>query len=392
MGALTRCSRQITLALAVLAASVHANPYQADLEAIKEQAKEITGAAPSLLGAEWLKRIQYPDNPFQQEATAIARQSAAQALKQEMFEQDRKTMEGYTLLVFASYSLGDAALREILRSVAGIPNAAVVFRGIPEGMRIDTGMRPVQRMAAELDPVPNVILHPKLFQQYNVQSVPTIVSVGEDKQAVASVKGLSDPSWLERQVAAGRTGDLGQHGPVMDIAERDLIEVMKERVAQIDWSQKKAAAMARFWSNQSFISLPVATTSQVRRIDPTVVVTADIQAPDGKYIARQGDRLNPLTLRQFERTYVIFNPADKRQLERVRAYLEKQGSPPVAWIATEIPDASWDGYRALTAELRSELFILTSDVRSRFEIERVPSILTADSSHFIVTELGMDEE
>src|SRR5690606_25313759 len=113
-----------------------------------------------------------------------------QALKPEMFEQDRKTMEGYTLLVFASYSLGEAALREILRSVAGIPNAAVVFRGIPEGMRIDTGMRPVQRMAAELDPVPNVILHPKLFQQYNVQSVPTIVSVGEDKQAVASVKGL----------------------------------------------------------------------------------------------------------------------------------------------------------------------------------------------------------
>ncbi|WP_371068172.1 TrbC family F-type conjugative pilus assembly protein, partial [Salmonella enterica] len=141
----------------------------------------------------------------------------------------------HRILVFASLSLGEQGLDDVLTAVSGQPDSVIVFRGIPEGMNLGQGVKAIQALAAKKDPVPNIIINPTLFKTYNITAVPTIVMLedeplpGEQPNVVAQVSGLSDPVWLAREVDNGEKGDLGVKGPVEKISEPDLIDVAKKR-------------------------------------------------------------------------------------------------------------------------------------------------------------------
>ncbi|MDF5484982.1 TrbC family F-type conjugative pilus assembly protein, partial [Vibrio parahaemolyticus] len=206
----------------------------------------------------------------------------------------------------------------------------IVFRGIPEGMNLGQGVKAIQALAAKKDPVPNIIINPTLFKTYNITAVPTIVMLedeplpGEQPNVVAQVSGLSDPVWLAREVDNGEKGDLGVKGPVEKISEPDLIDVAKKRLANIDWEEKKKQAIERFWTKQNFNELPRAPKSRTREIDPSVMITSDINTPDGTVFAHAGDVINPLCdpkevckpgTRPFTQAVVVFDPLDKKQME-----------------------------------------------------------------------------
>ncbi|MBM6705353.1 pilus assembly protein, partial [Sutterella massiliensis] len=99
--------------------------------------------------------------------------------------------------------------------------------------------------------------------------------------------------WVKRQIAAGRTGNLGEQGAMREILERDLIEAAKERVLQIDWDEKKARAAKRAWANLQYECLPSASIDAVRYIDPTILVEKDILDLNGNAVRKAGERVNP---------------------------------------------------------------------------------------------------
>lgn len=405
-----------------------AKPYVLDSEfqdMLKTHQKGLDGQADSQK-FDWL----IPDDDrVSGDSRDIVEGISSQALSKAGLEADDDRLT-HNVLVFVSYAMPDAELRDVLSIASEDEGIALVMRGVPDGMRVEEGIMAMQKMAVEYDPVPTVLLDPTLFKRYDIDQVPSIVMLDADQardnaqtiinripddpdQAramlereqsrpsqpdenrdayVAKVAGISDPTWLQKQIDGGRRGDLGRQGPVLEIAEQDLIEVMKERVAQIDWDQKRESAIENFWSGQKFVHLKQASKARTRRINAEVVAQADIRTSTGEFVARAGDRVNPLDTRPFTQAIVVFDATSKHQLHTVEQHLDEITSRPgvanVMFITTELDkDEGWEGYKAVTDRLDAPLYLVTPDIRERFVLEFVPAVITADSTHFIVDEL-----
>lgn len=414
---LIRCSKAVASAL--LAALATFPVFAFDLQAVaaqiaqEQQAKLQEGM--NMMQWEWLQEAQAHSRQHdatvekltkQAEAATHGGQNLVPHAGQNRAENTLppKQKLPYRTLLFASHSLGDASLRDLLVTASLDPEAVVVFRGIPdETQDVMSAMVLIHRLGRELDPPPNVILDPTLFRTHSITTVPTIVQLERvtteqtdgpiAPTEVARVSGMTTTEWLQRQIAAGRRGDLGIRGPVAEIVERDLIEVMKERVLAIDWDAKKRAAQERYWRNQTFIALPVATNGNVRRIDAAVAAREDILTHDGKVVAKKGVKVNPLAIRKWTQALVIFNPTIESQWQRIGREIERLQQQPeiqkVVVIATEFdPESGWEGYNNAVNRLNLPLYQLTPDVQRRFAIRAVPSVVTADDTHFIVKEVG----
>lgn len=317
---------------------------------------------------------------------------------------------GNMTYVFISFSLGDEELKELFARNAGKDDTVLVFRGIPDGMTFGEGVKHIQGLAAQFDPMPNVVIDPTLFRDFQIKAVPTVIRVREKKSVVQVRKpgmkrtdtaellgkatGLHSDAWIKSQLEAGRTGDFGQQGEVRGIAERDLIEVAKERVMRIDWEEKKERAAKRAWANLQYEHLPTASKSVVRTIDPTILVEEDILDLNGNAIRRAGDRVNPMDIRPLTLALIVFNPLVESELKVVEAELPrlKKEHPEVMLLATDMvkDETGWDAYTRLTDRLDSHVYLLTPEVRERFLLRVTPSVVTGDNERklFVVREIA----
>lgn len=316
---------------------------------------------------------------------------------------------GTGTLVFASFSLGEAELKDLFARNAGKSDVTLVFRGIPDGMTFGEGVKRIQGLAAQFDPMPNVVIDPTLFRRFGIKAVPAVARVrerpgrirarsadGQDRdgpELVAMASGLHSDVWVKMQIEAGRKGNLGVQGEVREIAERDLIEAAKERILAIDWEAKKEHAAKRAWAGLPYEHLPTAVWSETRRLDPTILVERDILDLNGNAIRRAGDRVNPFDIRPFTLALVIFNPLVEAEVQTVEAELPalKMRYPQVMLLATDMvkDETGWKAYERLTDRLDSHVYLLTSEVRERFELRATPSIVTGDNraKRFIVREI-----
>ena len=333
-----------------------------------------------------------------------------QRLRGDVYDIMPPNPNGEQTLIFVSYSLSDEVIKDILERNANRSDVMLVMRGVPEGMRIDNGLLKMQELVNSVSPPVPLILDPPLFDVYGITKVPSVVRAGRTPpktlmnpndpkgrryaEMIAKVEGLHNDRWLIEQIEAGERGDLGQQGNVKEISEPNLIDEMKRRVALIDWDKKKKEAAARFWKKQTFKVFPTASEDRVREIDPSILVERDLKDLAGNPIRRAGDIVNPLQIRPFTQTVLIFNPLSKDEMDRVEAYREafkKAGKFNLVLIATQMDkDKSWEGYKALTDRLDQHVFMMTPEVEYQWRIEKTPAVVTADNKRhiFLVEELG----
>lgn len=318
---------------------------------------------------------------------------------------------GEQTFIFISYSLTDAAIKDILELNKDRKDVTLVMRGVPEGMNIPEGVKRLQRLTEAVPPGLPIIIDPRLFKEYGITQVPAVVramrspsplTVTPNENAapkplakmVAKVTGLNNDAWLKSQIESGERGDLGVQGNTYAINEPDLIEEMKKRAAMIDWEKKKQAAVKNFWKKRQFKVFPTAETERLREIDPTILVERDLTDLAGRKIRKAGDRVNPLMIRPFTQTILIFNPMSEDEMERVEAFRaahKASGKSGLVLIATQMnKEASWDGYEKLTDRLDAHVFMMTPEVEYQWRIEKTPAVVTADNTRhvFLVRELG----
>lgn len=420
----------------LLVGSLVSSPLQAQLT---QEERDWIAASPEKLAAqleqlqETIEQSDLFANPHMAEARAEAQEIHDADPTVQRLQAAQRSQELYadhTTLIFVSESIEHTGLQDVLEIASGDPSIMIIFRGIPDDMKLDEGVFHYQQMAAEFDPLPNIALDPTLFEFYGVDVVPTIVHLppleprgGEEllpdinelldddasfeglaalepaldhREPIAVVRGLTDPAWLERQVRHGQTGDLGIQGPVEEIQERDLIELMQERAMAIDWEQQKQGAEERFWSNQQqqMNWLPAATQTVTRDMDPHVLVTSDIADAEGNVITPAGTRINPLEIVPFRLGLIIFDATDPKQVELALSererLLARDEVRETILMTTQLDTSSgWDQYTALSNELEQALFLLTPDVRERFEIGRVPTIVEPGDNAFRITEVAL---
>lgn len=314
-------------------------------------------------------------------------------------EQDR-----YTVLI--SRSLTPEAVKEILHEAAAHPGTRLALRGVAEDETLGDGARAIQALiqhatdGGSVEAVPPVLLDPRPYRRYGVTVVPTIVHEAADGQVTVARGTTSfDVFERERERQAAQRGDdgfldLGQLGPTKEIEELDLIEVMQARAAAIDWRAKKEDALRTYWQKVTLYPLPKAQKERVRRIDPTVLVTRDMATPDGQVFAHAGQKINPLALRPFTGRLVIFDGTDPAQVEIAAAEARKapaRGDGAVLMVTSMDREAGWDGLRKLQDRLQAAVYLLQPEIRDRFKIERVPAVVSADETHFIVTEIPPED-
>ena len=297
------------------------------------------------------------------------------------------SVEGVGIMVLVSSSLGEAQLREIFALAAGRPDVRVVFRGVAQDESLKAFVRRVHGLLAGLAPPPEVVIDPKPFRDADAEVVPLLIASGPAGE-VARVAGLADPAWLRTQVRGGARGDLGVRAPVRAVAEPDIVEEIQRRLAALDLKELRDRALGRFWQRAALETLPVATARRERTVDPTLVAAAAVHAPDGTVLVPVGATTNPLDHLPFTRRLVVFDASDPRQVTLARSLGRAGEGRRVVYLATRSERASaWDGWTAVEDALDAPVYLLTPDVRARFAIERVPSLVEAHDRVFVVTEL-----
>jgi len=310
---------------------------------------------------------------------------------------------GVEYFYFISLSMGEAEIREVYQEAArNEGNSIVVIQGIPEGTKLPAGLMPFYDIGKDMSPPPRLVLDPSLFKTLSVDTVPVVVrrapdAVGEVDQGsiIASVDGLRSRDYLDRQVEDGKTGDLGIQGQPLAIAEPNLIDVMKERVAKVDWETKAHKAVDTFWDKQEYLGLVPGTEAKVRTVDPTIQVTRDLTAPNGEVIVAAGTVINPLDQMPFNRRLYVFDATRPQEVAFVKEQLEglTVTDPIPVVIASKFPNTKgWDGYKALTDTLNHHVYKLTPDIKSRWQLSVTPSVIEADDRVFKVTEYALTPE
>jgi conjugal transfer pilus assembly protein TraW len=325
-------------------------------------------------------------------------------------DSDRKTF-----VIYASTSLGEAGLLDILGDAAARDDVLVVFRGVKPGQKLQQFVREIHALVRRFgeDKQPHVIIDPNRFRHAGVTVAPTL-TLEEDGKVLAKVQGITGIEWLKSKTdgklgngkqdegnpSAGGVGnvgkqpngeiktlDFGTQGPIREIAEVDLIEEMQRRVSQIDWATKKREALARFWEHAEFYELPEAAENRERLIDPSVTAPRDVIAPDGTLIVRAGQQINPLDRLPFTQRLVVFDATSPAQVEFALRLGREAAPRRVTYIATRLDrESGWEGLAKIETALNAPVFLLTPDLRDRFQLERSPCMVEAKGKAFTVRE------
>lgn len=297
---------------------------------------------------------------------------------------------GTTYRVLVSQAMPAAELQALAQSTVERSDLSLAFRGYRRGQTPLDFMRTLRSLfARDATPerAPAITLDPPRFSEVSAALAPTLVAYGPDGKPVAWVAGVSSTDWLEREIRRGRRGDLGVQGPALPIAEEDLIAVLRAKIEKTDFSADIERARTGFWGNLPSVPLVPATVNRTREIDPTFVVTRNVSTPDGTLLAAAGQRVNPLERVPFHEVIWVIDPSKPEQLAFVAEQVRSEGANrPLMVIATHLPFHSSDEWAAAGAKVGSSLLLLSGAIRERFQLERTPTRIHAESGRFVVSE------
>lgn len=296
----------------------------------------------------------------------------------------------YKILI--SDSMGKDRLQQLIQSFEHSKNVSFVIRGLlPTETTINDASKRIINLVVDLGltDMPAVQLDPTPFQDVHATVVPQILMY-KGNDLVLSAKGLVNPRYMKVQYEQGKKGDLGVLGDTTGISERDLTEILRERAAKLDGKKLANDAKARYWDNVAFLQLPNATETKQRVFVPLLTVDEDVLAPNGQLIAFKGQQINTLERMAFTQRLVIFDATDKAQLDFVKNLPETNLR--TKYISTRFDrKLKWDAVKTIEKQLNSSVFMLNADVINAFNVQRLPSVITADNDRkvFLINEYQM---
>lgn len=183
--------------------------------------------------------------------------------------------------------------------------------------------------------------------------------------------------------------DLGRIGQVYGIAERDLVEVFKERaqarVADGSWGrvmEQQRDKMKAYAARPIGKKLPRAYQYSVRYFDPTIVLDQDISDAEGKILHPKGTRVNPFDYRNYTKTLCFLDGDDKAQVEWAKQYCLDPVNAKAILVNGPIID--------LSNALKTPLFFDQYGVLVRhFGLKAVPSVVRQTGKVFAIEEFAV---
>lgn len=361
---------------------------QAAVRELVSSAKQRSQAMIDSGELDWLEAISAQHSLSANPLTVEADNTAAMDPEQEP-RPEHPLGTGFKTLIFVSWSMGEPAIRDILSRYDGDPSTAIVFRGVPEGQPFAQAVMAIQALSLDTESALSVLIDPIAYKTHGITTVPSIAIETPEGATLIKATGISSPDRLRYYLDDDQVGDLGQLGPTHEIAERDMIELAQERIAELDFDQMKERAQKNFWHQQTGHFLPTSIEDRVRHIDPSIIVHEDILDSMGNVVTAAG-KINPLDIMPFDQKLVIIDPSSSWQVALAADVVRNTGDELVVTImATQIdPEDGWGMFSRTEESIDAALYLLPPALASRFSIEKTPSIVTADDQTFIVREFS----
>ena len=183
--------------------------------------------------------------------------------------------------------------------------------------------------------------------------------------------------------------DLGVVGPIYEIAERDLIEVMKERFRRLEQSGEMRKLEERYKAKvvdavERPRHIPGITATQTARtlfVDPTWTLDHNVVDEKGQVLFPAGTRVNPLDYAPLTQTLLFFDQRERSQVVFARRFLSESKSRVKPILVGGEP-------LKLMRQWKREVFYDQGGVLSRkFLLKQVPALISQDGNRLRVDEI-----
>jgi conjugal transfer pilus assembly protein TraW len=183
--------------------------------------------------------------------------------------------------------------------------------------------------------------------------------------------------------------DLGVVGPTYEIAERDLIEVMKDKFRRME----KSGELARVQENYKqkvidAVEKPrpvhgVSSTETVRTfyVDPTWTLDRNVVDEQGKLLFPAGTKVNPLDYAPLTQYLLFFDQREKAQVAFARQFIEQSKARVKPILVGGEP-------LKLMRQWKREVFYDQGGVLSRkFLLKHSPAIVSQEGNRLRIDEI-----
>ncbi|SDY75699.1 type-F conjugative transfer system protein TraW [Nitrosomonas halophila] len=183
--------------------------------------------------------------------------------------------------------------------------------------------------------------------------------------------------------------DLGVIGPVHEILERDLIEVIQEKLRAMERTGDLAELESSYRRQvidgierpRPVAGISPSETNRTYFIDPTYTLERDVVDEHGRVLFKAGTRINPLDYAGLNKSLLFFAADDEDQLAFARRYLDEAAQPVKPILISGEP-------LALMRQWKQEVFFDQGGVLSRwFAITRSPAIVSQAGNRLRVDEI-----
>lgn len=185
--------------------------------------------------------------------------------------------------------------------------------------------------------------------------------------------------------------DYGTHGPVWEIAEPNLLDVIQARLTAMDDSgeledmREEMQDTTRAYANRPrpVLGLLPAEEARTYQVDLSITLERDLMDHRGQVFARAGTRINPLDYSHYNQRIVVFDGDDPDQV----AFALSKGNE----IDTLLVLTNGAPLELMRAHGRRFYFDQDGQITSRFQITRLPSVITRGNRVMVVEEVPVGD-
>ena len=185
--------------------------------------------------------------------------------------------------------------------------------------------------------------------------------------------------------------DFGTHGPVWEIAEPNLLEVIQARLSAMDESgefevmREEMQDTTRAYVNRPrpVLGLQPAEEARTYEVDLTITLERDLMDHRGQVFARAGTRINPLDYSHYNQRIVVFDGDNPDQVD----FALSDGNE----LDTLLVLTNGAPLELMRAHGRRFYFDQDGQITSRFQISRVPSVITRGNRVMLVEEVPVGD-
>ena len=183
--------------------------------------------------------------------------------------------------------------------------------------------------------------------------------------------------------------DLGVVGPTYEIAERDLIEAMKDKFRRMEKSGELARLQESYKQRViETVEKPrpvhgVSTTETARTfyVDPTWTLDRNVVDEQGKLLFPAGTKVNPLDYAPLTQYLLFFDQREKAQVAFAMRFIQQSKARVKPILVGGEP-------LKLMRQWKREVFYDQGGVLSRkFLLKQVPALITQDGNRLRVDEI-----